>query len=118
MTSYLPYLLISLLAPLATAECPDPSVIVYSPFKPWFAIDYGPEGGDCWSAAICTLGQADAARNQQFATTFVAAIRPMAKPVSSKLKISSSFIPHCFRTSSSCLNHVFMTRGSSDFARE
>jgi hypothetical protein len=71
MTSYLPYLLgvISLLAPLATAECPDASVIVYSPFKPWFKFDYGPEGGDCWSAAICTLGQADAARNQQFAAT-------------------------------------------------
>ncbi|KAL3476136.1 hypothetical protein BJX99DRAFT_228293 [Aspergillus californicus] len=56
---------------LATAQstCPDASEIVYSPFKPWFRFDYGPAGGDCWSGAICTLDQADAARNQQFAAT-------------------------------------------------
>lgn len=63
MISYPFYLLISLLEPLANAERLDPSVIVYSPFKPCFKFDYGAKGGDCWNAAIFTLGQADAARN-------------------------------------------------------
>ncbi|KAL2825651.1 hypothetical protein BDW59DRAFT_146127 [Aspergillus cavernicola] len=62
-------LLIPFLTTVAKAQstCPDPGDIVYSPFKPWFQFDYGPLEGDCWSAAICTLDQADAARNQQFA---------------------------------------------------
>ncbi|KAL2811905.1 hypothetical protein BJX63DRAFT_398041 [Aspergillus granulosus] len=64
-------LLLPVLIALATAQdnCPDASEIVYSPFKPWFQFDYPLGGADCWTGAICTLGQADAARNQQFAAT-------------------------------------------------
>ncbi|KAK1145671.1 hypothetical protein N8T08_003907 [Aspergillus melleus] len=64
-------LLISFLATVVNAQqtCPEPEDIVYSPFRPWFRFDYGPDGGDCWTGAICTLDQADAARNQQFAAT-------------------------------------------------
>ncbi|KAH8430591.1 uncharacterized protein LDX57_008255 [Aspergillus melleus] len=64
-------LFIPFLATVVNAQqtCPEPEDIVYSPFRPWFRFDYGPDGGDCWTGAICTLGQADAARNQQFAAT-------------------------------------------------
>lgn len=50
-------------------------------------------------------------------TTLVVAIRPIAKPVSSKLKMSSSRIPYFIQTFSSCSNHPFITCGFSHFAR-
>ncbi|KAL2846940.1 hypothetical protein BJY01DRAFT_247004 [Aspergillus pseudoustus] len=93
--------LLAFVAPLATAQqtCPDPSEIVYSPFKPWFQFDYGPAGGDCWTGAICTLGQADAARNQQFAATALVMgilpiiLRDIAWPERRAVLISSQLPP-------------------------
>ncbi|KAJ6178674.1 hypothetical protein N7519_009135 [Penicillium mononematosum] len=74
------YLLLPLLVAVTSAQstCPDGEEIIYSPFRPWFSFDYGPEPGDCWKAAICLLGQADPARNQQFAATaLVMGLLPM-----------------------------------------
>ncbi|KAJ6146167.1 hypothetical protein N7497_008149 [Penicillium chrysogenum] len=73
------YLLLPLLVTVTSAQstCPEEE-IVYSPFRPWYSFNYGPEPGDCWKAAICTLGQADPARNQQFAATaLVMGLLPM-----------------------------------------
>ncbi|CAG8885661.1 unnamed protein product [Penicillium egyptiacum] len=73
-------LLLPLLVTVASAQstCPDGDEIIYSPFRPWFSFDYGPEPGDCWKAAICLLSQADPARNQQFAATaLVMGLLPM-----------------------------------------
>ncbi|KAJ5837194.1 hypothetical protein N7447_003220 [Penicillium robsamsonii] len=72
-------LLLSLLITVTQAQpnCPDDE-LVYSPFRPWFNFDYGPERGDCWKAAICLFDQADSARNQQFsATALVMGLLPM-----------------------------------------
>lgn len=63
----------------ATAPCPDPDDIVYSPFKPWFHFYSGGERSSfCWKAAICTLEPADEARKQQFgATALVMGLLPL-----------------------------------------
>ncbi|KAL4961673.1 uncharacterized protein BDV14DRAFT_120908 [Aspergillus stella-maris] len=58
--------------------CPPGSILVYSPFKPWYAFTYGPAIGNCWRGAICLLNAADEARKQQFgATAMVMGLLPI-----------------------------------------
>ncbi|KAL4791417.1 hypothetical protein BDV19DRAFT_370590 [Aspergillus venezuelensis] len=58
--------------------CPPGSILVYSPFKPWFSFTYGPAAGNCWHGAICLLNAADEARKQQFgATAMVMGLLPI-----------------------------------------
>lgn len=58
--------------------CPPASEIVYSPFTPWSAFYSGDRSYFCWTAAICTLAEADEARKQQFgATALVMGLLPL-----------------------------------------
>ncbi|EKG18729.1 hypothetical protein MPH_04018 [Macrophomina phaseolina MS6] len=48
--------------------CPPASVIVYSPFEPWWRF-YNGTSQMCWNTASCLFIKADEARKQQFAAT-------------------------------------------------
>jgi hypothetical protein len=54
--------------PFTESGCPNKTVLVYSPFKPYFAFwNYNVQY--CWTCAICLFEQADEARKLQFAAT-------------------------------------------------